>query len=382
MRDSTTLLIAGLVAALAGVCAAADTAGAVASENADAPVIEHRCVLEYRDSGINCAKIIGYATRAEPVFKEEPGYEGGITKGLTSGSENAAGYVWDQEARKLYIDANRNWDLTDDTPIELTEGVTWHFQERMNVHLDVAAGKGARSYLLDVEAMGSVYLTLHSGWQGDVHLHGRDWRITLVDLDLNGLFDSEDLCHIRPLDIEQPGEVTADLPDSVDYADRLFLDGHCYGFTPEWADDGAVELTLTEQPVKQASLEIRGEQLGFLLLQGNPTVMLWQPGSSVPVPCGTYTQQFTVDGGAAQFTAHEWNPLRVDAEGATLEAGGPLTQELGVSRHLLTYTFSHQILGVGGRTYEQAGGDYENPPRVRVYDAEGKLLDECQFAYG
>ena len=352
-------------------------------EAGDAVETPHRCRLEYTQSGINCENMVGYSDHAEPVFKKEPEYEGVAAKGLTSDGDNAVGYAWDQEARKLYIDANRNWDLTDDTPIELTGGGTWHFQERMNVRIDVPPKEGPRSYVLDVQAMGPVFLTLRSGWQGDVRLYGRDWRITLADLDLNGVFDSEDLCHVRPLDIEQPRVVTADLADSVNYADRLFLDGHCYALAPEWTADGAIDLALTEQAVEQALLEVRGEGLGFVLLEGGVTVMLWQPGPSVPVPCGIYnTQQFMVDGGAAQFAAQGWQPLRVNAEGAALEAGGPLTQKLSVSRNLARFSFSHAIQGVGGRIYEQIGGDYENPPQVRVYDTEGKLLDECQFAYG
>jgi hypothetical protein len=148
-------------------------------------------------------------------------------------------------------------------------------------------------------------------------------------------------------------------------------------------------LELTEQPAKLGEVEITGQFINRLILEGGPcTVVLDSPGRTAKVPVGTYTEaRVTLKQGKAEAY---WDSNRsgraqrfvVDGNKPTVIAlGGPLTNSVSVQRRGESLQLSYQLLGGGGQKYNLANEDRSKPPEFVVYKA-GKKIASGKFEYG
>jgi hypothetical protein len=134
-------------------------------------------------------------------FKKEPAFNGrNVFRGffcLGTDTNLFVPFAWDEEQRRLYVDANRNLDLTDDAPggylaadrsLELFRGVRLQFP----------SPQGAFQVLVDAHVFGfatgvqfgqgvvpaykpRVFLYVRSLWEGGVELDGKKWYLAVVN---------------------------------------------------------------------------------------------------------------------------------------------------------------------------------------------------------
>ena len=94
------------------------------------------------------------------AFKKEPVFSGSkVIRGtlqLGGGASDEMGFAWDRGAGKLYLDLNRNLDLTDDPAgvFSCGRGSDDNYQIFTNVHLPFRTPVGSRPMLVDLNFYG------------------------------------------------------------------------------------------------------------------------------------------------------------------------------------------------------------------------------------
>ena len=148
--------------------------------------------LEYREVDFaplatEISILPGARFRKEPVFAGHNVFRGFFCLGTDTNL--FVPFAWDEEQRKLYVDANRNLDLTDDAPggylaadksLELFRGV----------RLEFPSPQGAFQVLVDAHVFGRgigpgwkprVFLYVRSLWEGGVELNGKKWYLAVIE---------------------------------------------------------------------------------------------------------------------------------------------------------------------------------------------------------
>ncbi len=131
-------------------------------------------------------------TRSTP-FPKEPAFVRAKSFAAPSSSggsaSNAIAFAWDPAAGKLYLDLNRNLDLTDDPDGVfgcLEKNYSGHYQTFANVRLPVKTPSGNRETLVDLNlndygSRPGCTAAVHSFWQGKVTLQGVECQVGVVE---------------------------------------------------------------------------------------------------------------------------------------------------------------------------------------------------------
>ena len=345
----------------------------------------HTFNLEYRQSGFDLNIGIDLDEH-EFVFEKEPAYQGDnvVRAALPVGRGPAEmiGFAFDAAAKTLYLDLNRNRDLTDD-PAGIVQAKTAssYFSDFKKIQIEAGSGDSRVTYELDMElaSFGYCNAKVRSGWKGEFTLHGNKWRLRVVD-NMDGEFGDGDIFLFERADKNSGshGLYTRFPPKN-----RLFFDDcdHEFAFALK---DGALEVAITESPVTLGSLTVKGESIHYLVLDGPVRAIFDAPGQHERLPLGTYVVDAVVvsDG---QRNALVSEPLGVHVKvtedaPAVLECGGPLRNTIDVERSGGTLTFSCGLVGMGQEVYN-APRDFGSIPCFVVYKG-GKKIAAGNFEYG
>jgi hypothetical protein len=361
--------------------------------------------LEYQEANNGVIyRGVSLTMQTAPFKKEPAGMSGKITRGILSfGEEDSDGvaFLWQRDAKKLYLDLNRNKDLTDDPSgvyvSRLAEPA--YYQRFTNIHLLFKTAAGECPVLADIDLyeFGSqlkCYLSVRSFWQGKLRLQGRDWQVGLAQnvLDQPGSFESGWLL-LRPWEKRnRPFSAEDGSLASVPFSRNLFLNGHAYQL--KWINDsqkGEIKpvLQFTEQTVELGELNVTGKFIHRLVLTaGQYLVMLDDPVGIVKVPIGSYIQpdiQLEQNGVEAFCKAglqQVGRRFAVDGKTAVaLHVGGPLTNTVVAGRHGRDLRLDYRLAGVGGETYQPVRRDYSKPPGFAVYKGAKKIASGT-FEFG
>lgn len=361
--------------------------------------------LEYQETGYAVANWgVSLTTQTVP-FKNEPATVTGRTvRGVLNfggDASNSIAFVWQRDAGKLFLDLNRNRDLTDDSAGVFSARVTRpiSYQTFTNIHLplNTAAGKFqmlADLNFLDYNSRPGCTLAVRSFWQGRVTLQGRDWQVGIVQNVLNqtGSFENSQLLlrswEKRNLAFSAYGNA----PDTFPFTRKLFIDGHaCQLDLISSSQNGAARpaLQFTEQSVALGELKITGKFIQRLVLGGGTyLVLLDQPSGVVKIPTGGYNQPIVhlEQNGAEAFCNSAQSPAgrRIsvdDKTPAVLNAGGPLTNSVIASRHGEDLRLDYRLVGVGGETYQLANQNRSQPPEFAIFKGDKKIASGT-FEFG
>jgi hypothetical protein len=332
-------------------------------------------------------------TLRETPFAKEPAIAGGkVLRGMLdpgAGNTNEVAFLLDRSAGKLYLDLNRNLDLTDDPSgvFSRQDNGNNYSLTFTNIHLPRLTQFGVQPFLMDLVfyTYGNVscHAALRSFWQGKVTLQGADWQI--------GWLDNQFLL-LRPWSERYKAfALNSGSLDTVPFTEKLFFGTRAYRLECTPLNGGSkrrLQVSFTPQKTELADLRITGRFVERVLLTGGPyTVVLTHPGGVVKVPVGNYSPaKVCVKSGDCEASLSEQvrsagGRLTVSAKrSATLIAGGPLTNSVAVARRGRNLWMNYQLLGEGG-AYELVKQDRSHPPEFTAYLGDKKVASG-KFEFG
>jgi hypothetical protein len=338
-------------------------------------------------------------------FKKEPAsVSGKIVRGILNFGDEASQaipFLWQCDTGKLYLDLNRNHDLTDDPSgvFVARRAEPVYYQSFTNVHLPFNTASGRCRVLADLNfyrfgSQANCHVTVRSFWQGKLTLQGRDWQAGIVPnvVDQPGSFEVGRLL-LRPWEERnRPFNGDDGSLASVPFSRKLFVDGHAYKLDciarPQ-NGEARPALQFTEQSVPLGALNITGQFIRRLVLTGGPyLVKLDKPAGVVKIPVGSYIQpdirleQNGVEAFCKASQQQVGSRITVDDKTtAVLHAGGPLTNSVVTSRHGQDLRLDYRLAGVGGETYQPVMHNRSKPPEFAIYKGAKKVASGT-FEFG
>jgi hypothetical protein len=359
------------------------------------PGAEHVFDLEYQPEGFNCSVPVDVRAEGEK-FEKEPDFGGrDITRGLLLSGTNAdqhTNFAWDQAEGKLYLDMNRNGDLTDDPNgvFENDRPGRGSYQLFRGIHLEVQHDLVRLPYVISVIFSRYGKRTPHcsakvsSGFSGEAELYGRRWYVAIAD-GMDGVIQRDDQLFLSPLDDDETGHNQHSLP----LAAKVFFDGRNYDLSFE-LQAGTVKpllrVAFTESEVPMGRLGIEGKFIKLLVLDDGPAaVVLDSPEAIEPVPAGEYLCKYVFldadESGLVRSSSPQSISVSVlENETATLKVGGPLSSTVDVTRMGNTLQLNYKLLDIGGHSYTSGQG-IDKPPAFAIYKG-GKEIASGSFEYG
>jgi hypothetical protein len=368
--------------------------------------------LSYQETGQSVINWSLYVTPQTTPFKKEPPVSPShLVRGVLNfgdGPSNAIPFLWQRDAGKLFLDLNRNQDLTDDPAGAFSTGLRapLSYQTFTNVHLAFNTAQGRIQVSADLNFWdygdrpgGS--MSVRSYWQGKVTLQGQDWQVGVIPTIGSGIKGNKNISietgHLllRPWENrEQAFNAYGGSLDTVPFSQKLFFGGHAYQLNLQTGSaDGEFRpaLDFLEQPAALGDLKITGKYIKRLMLPGNNYLaILDHPAGTVKVPAGNYKQPSVLlekGGIEASSTADPWQSdtkIVVTADGkvpAVLDLGGPLTNSVAVARHGRDLRLDYRLIGAGGVTYQLVAQDRSQPPEFAVYRGD-KQIASGKFEFG
>jgi hypothetical protein len=331
----------------------------------------------------------------EPELSQQRVFRSALEFGRNT--NNSIALIWDQPKHKLYLDLNRNLDLTDDPGGVFTSTNTGLQQSFARITVPLKTTRGVQPAVLDLQCYTDekggwayVHLSSCSLWQAKVNIADQDWQVAAVD----GLFGREgpvaaDYLLVRPWAM-RTNQMYLHYPvcGIGPFPDRLFWLGRAFQVERRLEVGGAtpvckLELTPLQPPLAQ--LNLSGQFLYYAVLRDTNgyTVLLHEPVGTVKVPEGVYevSAAWLKKGAAEAFRVGD-KPLVIKVPAATnLVLGGPLTNCVTLERHGRKLMMNYQLKGAGGESYRLAQEDRDHPPEFMVYRG-GKKVYSGKFEFG
>lgn len=333
------------------------------------------------------------AFRKEPTLAKRDVFRGLLLWGTLP--EQATPFIWDKGRGQLYLDLNRNRDLTDDPKGVFASASREDSQTFTNIHLVVPFAAGDRLLRLQVELSSyqarnlRAYVGLCCYWQARVSLDGKEWQFGLMENVPDGKTAiSPQHVLLRPwAERQRPLRLNSATPDGFDYTKNLFFGDRAYELDCRYepgGDSPKYKVTFKEQAPRLGELKVTGTDLHRLILTANPatTVVLDQPEGTVKLPVGNYSlEEIWLRKGEVEVLRPKAGKVTVDDQRATsLVAGGPLTNSVEVKSQGQNLQLNYKLLGADGGAYQLARPDTQHPPEFAVFQGTNRLAgDKFQF---
>lgn len=351
-------------------------------------------ILDYQTNGPSASFQLPLG-ESEIRFKKEPAYVGGqVVRSqffVAPDRQDYIGFACDSEGGRLYLDLNRNLDLTDDPDGIRESEPDSGGQEFLNVTLPVEQGGRQREIAVDLEIYGESWgrYTIRSSWGSDaVALGDKTYRVAVVD-DGDGKFTSDDSLFISPVGdefeaVDENKIVELQVPAS------LVIDGQTFALAYALSDDGrSMELSVEPSEETRVDVALTGKGLERLVLQKDGCAALFfAPGANLSLPAGRYRAEAWVEVGEGDKTSL-WRSRSVFKnvrEGKNQEPwaiGGPIVGKLTYQMAGSCLTFDQAATGGDEETYSlvSASGPTLGKPKLRVMH-EGVVIHVGEFEYG
>jgi hypothetical protein len=403
--------VAGSLVVAGGVWLAMAAGGTLrAGESSPLPTslgVTQTVYLDYRELGQSVNNWNLSLGTQSAAFKKEPNL--GMRKVVRgtmkfgNSADQFLPFLWDQTNGKLYLDLNRNQDLTDDPAgvFSCSEPVRYsnYYQTFTNVHLSFKAPGGSHRLLVDLHLYNynqpNASVASRSYWAGKVSLHGRDWQLGIIE-DASAKPGSAEGGYLllRPWAARDQGFNLQDGSlDGFHFSRDLFLGGEAYRLDCAYVQQEGTpryQIDLRPRQAELGELKLPGKFIKRLVLTGTKfTAVLDQPEPAVKVPVGSYHQvqvQLAQGGVEAYRESSRYggsygnNGTTITAtKPAVLTVGGPLTNSVTVNRHGRALNLNYQLLGAGGETYQLLGA--RRQPEFAAYRGDKKIASG-KFEFG
>ena len=332
-------------------------------------------------------------------FKKEPfPNKGKIFRSVlpVGDGKNPIPFAWNVSKRTLYVNFNRNLDLTDAAQYP-TRYSRSSYYEYFDFRIPLKIDDMSTSYLVNTmfylnkdRFSGSV--NIRSRWEDLVELYGKKYKLIVVD-DMDGKIDfhGRDLIFVIPVD-DPSGEnivyQTWSNPTKIK-PDILFLNGHAFKFNAEFAKRDkkpCVKVTLREIKTETEAVQIAGQHIKYLYLFGNNLIIQGSPGKEIRVPAGRYPQVRVILGNdKSNFFASCDLPLHnfevVKGKPATLTVGGPLKTIVDARQNGRYLQLTYRLVDNNNNDYTLVTEGPKHPPRAVIYQ-NGREIQSGNFEYG
>ena len=249
----------------------------VHAQESPAPDLSQEFILHPVQEGF-CNSLRDNDHDTEIVFKKEPEYKGkSISRHalqLGDAPSDFMGIACDSEANTLYIDLNRNLDLTDDGPgiKSKRDGGFMGFADYNDITIEMTHGDIVVPYTLDISIYGTFYFSaeVKSGWQGEIEIAGKTCQIAISD-DLNGTFDGNDAFRFDH-DRNREARLAFGVEDEVPLPRWLQFEGQNYKLETAFRVEGdKTALAVTVIPIADNLMEIsfEGDSVSRVMLSNS-----------------------------------------------------------------------------------------------------------------
>lgn len=329
----------------------------------------------------------GEPFRVEPEINGQTVWRGTFEIGPESKKESL-GFLWIQSQGQLYVDRNRDGDLTNDGVLERVskEYSSEFLQEFASFPLSFISENGEYRYhlqpvLIDAGKYHFAYVKVVSGYSGIIAIKGKEYDIRIVDC-LKGTIQREDTLTIGSALVTDPN-----LLCKTGVPENIFLAGQLYRLMFEFEKNESgfplLQCILTEEDAQLGKLRIECPGIKQLILANEHTLVVCDLDQQITdVPIGSYACRSLVWGDLSPFYAHKINITQGGEY--TLAAGGPLRSSVDVWQKGNVLQMNYLLLGAGDERYsifQVKGFDYVNRPSFAIY--KGPIqVGSGKFEYG
>ena len=332
-------------------------------------------------------------------FKKEPFTDKGriFRSVLRIGDgKNPIPFALNASKRTLYVDLNRNLDLTDDPqyPAEPYSQSNYQcYKFRIPLKIDDTSTScliDTMFYLHQNKFFG--FATIRSRWEGFIELYGKKYKFILAD-DMDGKIDLKGRDCIFVISEDDPsGEDIVYKSWSNPTKARpevFFLNGHTFRFGTEFAKRNnrpCVKVTLREIQIETEAVQITGQYIKCLYLSGSNLIIQDSPGKEIRVPVGRYPQVRVILGdekyrflATSDISFNNFEVVR--GKPATLTVGGPLKNIVDASQNGRYLQLSYRLIDNNNNDYTLSAKEPKQPPRAVIYQS-GREIQSGNFEYG
>ena len=374
------------------------------ASNGALPVVPQEIVLQQQVLPYELESVYWNIDRTNTPFLKEPelsqqGVFRGVLRFDKTDTHNAIALIWDPPKGKLYLDLNRNLDLTDDPAGVFSSTNKRPQQIFTHVTLPIQSAAGLHPAILDLRLVPSgagrqmqAQLSSRSMWQAKVEVAGEEWQVAVVDdlLRQDGPSAAQFLL-LRPWAARTNHLSLRDYNTGiVRFPDRLFWLGQAFHLERRFDTQGETlvcKLGLTPEQPPLTELKLSGESLYYVGLRATNgyTVVWWEPSGMLKVPQGIYSVSavWLKKGGAEAYRlANEL--LRLNATAPTnVVLGGPLTNAVTLTRQGRKLRMDYRLVGADGGSYRLAQQDRNKVPEFAVYHGARKdAVESGKFEFG
>ena len=341
--------------------------------------------------------------RSEPFSKEPDLGSRDVLRGELSfgpsGHEEQMGFVWDKLEGKLYVDLNRDGDLTNDPNGVLISDEprqSQYYHQNFPVFpLSFSMDLGVHHYRLraSMQSYGNRYkhaqFYVDSGYSGKTELCGKQWMVSVNDK-LTGAIQQGNQLSVFSTDKSVSNSINLlPLPKSI------FLDGRCYdvSFDFKKSENPSPSLwcTLREKTVPTGTLQIESKWVHRLVLGNGELLIVPEPveGAAI-VPTGNFRVQqcnLKYDKEKPVISPTRLNEMKVvvsETGENVLRIGGPLDSQVKIQRMGKVLKFDYELVGAGGEKYDvQQITNYDNDKKSSVTIYKGDMqVGSGSFEFG
>ena len=281
------------------------------------------------------------------------------------------GFAVDSKRKRLYLDLNRNLDLTDDPKGVHYSGFFTNWKRYSDIDIYVQRGEMHIPYRIDLWI--NRFSSVKSGWSGTIDRGETIWILDVVD-NLDGVLDRKDILAI-------------DFGNRFPWNPNLFLDGEAFDLAYLFENrDGTGVLVIEARPIHppMGRLKIEGAGIEQLVLTGYFNAIINQPQKEIMVPAGRYTRKIVYIGSDEEsergFSGRIKYSLEiVEGETTVMKAGKPLRNSVEWTRRGSMIDLKYALVGVGGEKYSESFGNRDY--RFKIYHGN-QVVHSGKFDYG
>lgn len=370
--------------------------------NGGSPLFPHEVALQQQVVPYDLESVYWTPDTTNTPFLKEPELsKQGVLRGVLQfgkkDTNNAIALIWDQPKSTLYLDLNRNLDLTDDQAGVFSSTNKGPNQVFINVTvlLRTAAGLhpacvGLRLWSDGTGRQMHAQLDSRSLWEAKVGPPGEEWQVAALDdpFGPEGPAFAKFLL-LRPWTARTNRLYLRDLTTGiVRFPDQLFWLREAFRLERRFDSQNGTpvcKLEFTPQQPPLTELKLSGESLYYAVLRSTNgyTVLLREPPGTLKVPQGVYTANavWLKKGSMEAFRLAD-APLFINATAPTnVVLGGPLTNSVTLTRYGRKLNMNYRLVGADGGSYRLAQQGGAKPPDFTVYYGGKKVLSGM-FAFG